>query len=198
MLSVKNLCKNFGDYIAVDNVSFDLADGEALAIIGSSGSGKTTILRLLNQLETLDSGKIIGGPCGLVFQDFNLFPQYTVLGNLTLAPRLLKKPYDQAESILDQVGLLEKRHNYPSQLSGGQRQRVAIARALMLQPAVLCFDEPTSALDPSTTGEIVKVIQALKGRQTMIIVTHNMDVCSSLADRVAIMEKGRLRWRQKA
>jgi polar amino acid transport system ATP-binding protein len=191
---VNNLCKSFGALKAVDDVSFELAKGEVLAVIGPSGGGKSTILRLLNGLETPDSGTIKGGTFGLVFQDYNLFPQYTVLGNITLAPKLLKKNYAHAEEILDKVGLLDKKDNYPSQLSGGQKQRTAIARALMLKPDVLCFDEPTSALDPKLTEEIVNIINQMKGEQTIIIVTHDMDVMRGVADRTAVMENGKLNW----
>jgi len=196
---VNNLCKSFGSLKAVDDVSFDLAKGQTLAIIGPSGGGKSTILRLLNGLEERDSGEILingqeGGTFGLVFQDYNLFPQYTVLGNITLAPKLLKKDYSHAEEILGKVGLLEKKDNYPSQLSGGQKQRTAIARALMLNPDILCFDEPTSALDPKLTEEIVDILNQMKGKQTIIIVTHDMDVMRGVADKTAIMDDGKLRW----
>ena len=199
MLQVNNLCKSFGSLKAVDDVSFDLAKGQTLAIIGPSGGGKSTILRLLNGLEERDSGEILingqeGGTFGLVFQDYNLFPQYTVLGNITLAPKLLKKDYSHAEEILGKVGLLEKKDNYPSQLSGGQKQRTAIARALMLNPDILCFDEPTSALDPKLTEEIVDILNQMKGKQTIIIVTHDMDVMRGVADKTAIMDDGKLRW----
>jgi len=201
MLSVNNLCKSFGTVKAIDNVSFDLAKGETLAVIGPSGGGKSTLLRLLNGLEAPDGGSIEfpynenrTGTFGLVFQEYNLFPQYTVLGNLTLAPRLLKKDYSQAEEILEKVGLLEKKDNYPSQLSGGQKQRTAIARALMLKPDILCFDEPTSALDPKLTDEIVGIIKQMKGEHTIIIVTHDMDVMRETADKTAILENGRLNW----
>ena len=192
MLTVKNLCKSYDGVIAVENVSFSLEKGETMAVIGKSGGGKTTLLRLLNGLETPDDGEITGGTFGLVFQEFNLFPQYNVLKNLTLAPKLRGKPTKQALELLEQLGLSEKRYNYPSQLSGGQKQRVAIARALMLQPDVLCFDEPTSALDPEFTGEVVDLIKSLKGRQTMIVVTHNMDVMRRIADKTMVMDGGRL------
>jgi polar amino acid transport system ATP-binding protein len=191
---VNNLCKSFGGVKAVDDVSFEVKKGEVLAIIGPSGGGKSTILRLLNGLDKPDSGTIEGGTFGLVFQDYNLFPQYTVLSNITLAPRLLKKNYAHAEEILAKVGLLDKKDNYPSQLSGGQKQRTAIARALMLKPDILCFDEPTSALDPKLTEEIVSIINQMKGEQTIIIVTHDMDVMRGVADRTAIMDGGKLRW----
>ena len=194
MLRVSNLCKSFGEVKAVDDVSFELEKGKVLAVIGPSGGGKSTLLRLLNGLETPDSGVIERGTFGLVFQEYNLFPQYTVLGNVTLAPRLLKKNYSQAEEILKKVGLSDKKDNYPSQLSGGQKQRTAIARALMLKPDVLCFDEPTSALDPKLTDEIVGMIKQMKGEQTIIIVTHDMDVMRETADKTAVLENGRLSW----
>ena len=204
MLRVKNLCKFYGALKALDNVSFDLAKGETLAVIGPSGGGKSTLLRVLNGLETPNGGEIkfengYDGTFGLVFQDYNLFPQYTVLGNLTLAPRLLKKNSPeainaQAEEILKKVGLYEKINNYPSQLSGGQKQRTAIARALMLKPDVLCFDEPTSALDPKLTEEIADMIKQMKGEQTIIIVTHDMDVMRETADKTGVMDNGKLRW----
>ena len=196
MLTVTNLCKRYGKVRAVDNVSFTLEGGETLAIIGKSGSGKSTILRLLNKLERPDSGTIEGGTFGLVFQDFNLFPQYTVMGNLTLAPRLLggnmAEITERAKNLLEQMELTDRRDAYPSHLSGGQKQRAAIARALMLRPDVLCFDEPTSALDPELTSEIAKVISDFKGRQSMILVTHNMDFCAMVADKVGRMQDGRL------
>ena len=193
--------------------------GEVLAIIGSSGSGKTTLLRCLNFLEMPDEGTIT--VCdkvlfdgadkttlndeairqnrlhfGLVFQDFNLFPQYNALENVTLAPKLLKKGTAAeidalGRKLLDQVGLAEKMENYPYQLSGGQKQRVAIARALALQPEVLCFDEPTSALDPELTGEVLRVIRGLKDRDTtMIVVTHEMEFARNVADKVIYMADG--------
>ena len=203
MLRVSNLCKSFGSLKALDDVSFDLKKGETLAVIGPSGGGKSTLLRVLNGLEKPDSGSISfindsgekgNGTFGLVFQEYNLFPQYTVLGNLTIAPKLLKKEYSQAEDILKKVGLLDKKDNYPSQLSGGQKQRTAIARALMLKPDILCFDEPTSALDPKLTEEIVSIINQMKGEQTIIIVTHDMDVMRDTADRTAVMDGGILSW----
>jgi len=200
LLRVSNLCKSFGAVKAVDDVSFDLKKGETLAVIGPSGGGKSTLLRVLNGLERPDSGSIEftngadGGTFGLVFQEYNLFPQYSVLGNITLAPRLLKKNYAHAEEILAKVGLSDKKDNYPSQLSGGQKQRTAIARALMLKPDILCFDEPTSALDPKLTDEIVGIIKSMKGEQTIIIVTHDMDVMRETADKTATMDNGKLLW----
>ena len=218
VLEVLNLKKSFGKTAVLKGVSFSLEKGQVLAIIGSSGSGKTTLLRCLNFLETADSGEIFvdGKPLlsamsgkdseriirenrlhfGLVFQNYNLFPQYNVLKNVTLAPSLLKKGTPQqldrqARSLLDQVGLSDKLENYPWQLSGGQQQRVVIARALALQPEVLCFDEPTSALDPELTGEVLRVIRDLKDTGcTMIVVTHEMEFARSVADTVIYMADG--------
>ena len=214
-LEINNIRKNFGPTQVLKGVSFSLEQGQVVAIIGSSGSGKTTLLRCLNFLETPDEGEIkIGGKVlsgknlsdreirenrlhfGLVFQNYNLFPQYTALENIMLAPKLLKKGdpksiEDKARALLDQVGLATKEKNYPCQLSGGQQQRVAIARALALQPEVLCFDEPTSALDPKLTAEVLKVIRNLKDRNnTMIVVTHEMDFARSVADVVIYMADG--------
>ena len=215
ILEVKNLKKGFGRTDVLKGVSFCLEQGQVLVIIGSSGSGKTTLLRCLNFLETPDegdilvSGKLLTGKnltdaqirenrlhFGLVFQNFNLFPQYTVLENITLAPTLLKQGdaaaiRNRAEQLLEQVGLSAKRDSYPYQLSGGQQQRVAIARALALQPHVLCFDEPTSALDPELTGEVLRVIRGLKDKNnTMIVVTHEMEFARSVADVVIYMADG--------
>lgn len=213
ILEVDNLKKGFGDTEVLKGVSFRLEKGQVLAIIGSSGSGKTTLLRCLNFLETADSGRILvgGKPLstaseaeirknrrhfGLVFQNFNLFPQYTALENVTLAPSLLKKGspleiQERALALLDQVGLSGKVRSYPWQLSGGQQQRVAIARALALDPEVLCFDEPTSALDPELTVEVLRVIRSLKnGGNTMIVVTHEMAFAKSVADVVIYMADG--------
>ena len=213
VLEVKNLKKHFADLDVLKGVSFSLEKGQVLAIIGSSGGGKSTLLRCLNFLETPDEGEIIVNGkqllssseeeirqnrlhFGLVFQNFNLFPQYTVLENVTLAPQLLKKgtPAEIKEKALDllaQVGLSEKVNAYPYQLSGGQQQRVAIARALALNPEVLCFDEPTSALDPELTGEVLRVIRGLKSEDTtMIVVTHEMGFAKSVADVVIYMADG--------
>ena len=215
VLEVKNIKKGFGTLDVLKGVSFSLERGQVLAIIGSSGSGKTTLLRCLNFLETPDEGEIcVNGKAltgahltedqirenrlhfGLVFQNFNLFPQYTVLENITLAPTLLKKGSpeqikEKALSLLEQVGLSQKKDSYPYQLSGGQQQRVAIARALALNPEVLCFDEPTSALDPELTGEVLRVIRGLKnGGNTMIVVTHEMEFARSVADVVIYMADG--------
>ena len=217
VLEVKNIKKSFGKTKVLKDVSFSLEKGQVLAIIGSSGSGKTTLLRCLNFLETPDQGQICvdGKPLlpetgrlsekqirknrlhfGLVFQNFNLFPQYSVLDNVMLAPKLLK--IDTIENIrahavqsLEQVGLSDKLDSYPCQLSGGQQQRVAIARAWAMHPEVLCFDEPTSALDPELTGEVLRVIKGLKGEdRTMIVVTHEMDFARSVADVVIYMADG--------
>ncbi|MCI7640415.1 MAG: amino acid ABC transporter ATP-binding protein [Clostridiales bacterium] len=215
ILEVKNIKKGFGSTDVLKGVSFSLEKGQVLAIIGSSGSGKTTLLRCLNFLETPDAGEILvdgqllnGGQLtdeqirqsrlhfGLVFQNFNLFPQYTVLENITLAPKLLKQAEpaairEKALKLLDQVGLLQKQDSYPYQLSGGQQQRVAIARALALSPQVLCFDEPTSALDPELTGEVLKVIRSLADQKTtMIIVTHEMAFARDVADQIIFMDGG--------
>ena len=217
LLQVENIQKRFGNNQVLKGVSFSLEKGQVLAIIGSSGSGKTTLLRCLNFLETPDAGEIcingqrllnLGQPVseeqirknrqhfGLVFQNFNLFPHYSVLENIMLAPKLLNvAPHEQikenALKLLSQVGLSNKLDAYPYQLSGGQQQRVAIARALAMQPQVLCFDEPTSALDPELTGEVLRVIRGLKGEDsTMIVVTHEMEFAKSVADIVIYMSDG--------
>ena len=212
-LEVKNLQKGFGGTEVLRGVSFTLESGQVLAIIGSSGSGKTTLLRCLNFLETPDAGQILldGEELlrtdenqlrknrlrfGLVFQIFNLFPQYTALENVSLAPGLLKlgtkEEIDRrSRELLSQVGLADKCGAYPYQLSGGQQQRTAIARALALRPEVLCFDEPTSALDPELTGEVLRVIRGLKdGNRTMIVVTHEMAFAKQVADVVIYMADG--------
>ena len=213
VLEVKNLKKHFGSTDVLKGVSFSLEKGQVLAIIGSSGSGKTTLLRCLNFLETPNEGEIlVDGQVltrdtdeqlrnsrlhfGLVFQNFNLFPQYTALENITLAPKLLKQGtpdeiQQKALTLLEQVGLSQKAGNYPHQLSGGQQQRLAIARALALNPQILCFDEPTSALDPELTGEVLRVIRSLKDQDhTMIVVTHEMGFAKSVADVVIYMAEG--------
>ena len=215
VLEVKKIKKSFGGLDVLKDVSFSLEEGQVLTIIGSSGSGKTTLLRCLNFLETADEGQIlVNGKLltgshlteeqirenrlhfGLVFQNFNLFPQYTVLQNITLAPTLLKQGSQEeiqkkAMELLDKVGLTQKKDAYPCQLSGGQQQRVAIARALALNPQVLCFDEPTSALDPELTGEVLRVIRGLKEQNTtMIVVTHEMDFARSVSDVVIYMADG--------
>ena len=228
MLEVKNIKKNFGDTEVLKGLDFSLEKGEVLAIIGSSGSGKTTLLRCLNFLESPDEGQItVNGETlfdsnayavpgeeeirkkrlhfGLVFQSFNLFPQYTALQNVKLAPELMlsespdrgsmkeaKADIDKkARELLSRVGLSGRMDSYPHQLSGGQQQRVAIARALAMNPDILCFDEPTSALDPELTGEVLKVIRSLKGADsTMIVVTHEMEFAKNVADKVLFMSEG--------
>lgn len=218
-LQVSNISKSFGTTSVLENISFSLEQGQVLAIIGSSGSGKTTLLRCLNFLETPSGGSFsLRGEIlfdaadkstqsdeqirqkrlhfGMVFQSFNLFPQYTAKGNVTLAPTLQKKQTpaeieQHAIELLTRVGLENKMDFYPCQLSGGQQQRVAIARALALKPDILCFDEPTSALDPELTGEVLKVIKGLKSDDsTMIVVTHEMEFARNVADRVIFMADG--------
>ncbi len=232
-LEVKNLTKSFGDTHVLQGINFGLEKGQVLSIIGSSGSGKTTLLRCINALEVADGGEIfVGGNqifdakehfseknkkksknilnFGFVFQSFNLFPQYTALENITLAPslkarerckkeklpkselkRMLSEIEEKALLLLEKVGLSEKRDSYPCQLSGGQQQRVSIARALALSPDVLCFDEPTSALDPEITGEVLKIIKELAAEDmTMIIVTHEMAFARDVSDKIIFMDGG--------
>lgn len=229
ILEVKHIYKNFGRTEVLKDVSFSLEQGQVLSIIGSSGSGKTTLLRCLNFLERPDKGTIcVNGDTvfdaadaktqqesevrkkrlhfGLVFQSFNLFPQYTALQNVMLAKELLAKEQpdykarkkeiheeikEQAKLLLKQMGLENRMNNYPHQLSGGQCQRVAIARALALEPDILCFDEPTSALDPELTGEVLKVMKELADKKTtMIIVTHEMSFAKEVSDHVIFMDDG--------
>lgn len=229
LLEATGIGKNFGSTHVLKNISLSLEKGEALAIIGSSGSGKTTLLRCLNFLETPDTGRIVvDGKTlwdaddpqtqkesekrkkrlhfGLVFQNFNLFPQYTALQNVMLAGELLAKErpdykahrrqiHDELElkarRLLEQMGLSDRAGHYPHQLSGGQQQRVAIARALALEPDILCFDEPTSALDPELTGEVLRVLRELAANKTtMIIVTHEMTFARDVADRILFMDGG--------
>ena len=220
-LEVRTLGKSFGKTEVLRGISFTLERGAVLALIGSSGGGKTTLLRCLNFLETADAGQIyVAGSCifdasesvrrrrreaevraarrhfGLVFQQFNLFPQYSVLRNVTLAPTLNRlgtaEEIDaRARALIDRVGLTDKLDSYPGQLSGGQQQRVAIARALALAPDILCFDEPTSALDPELTSEVLSVIRGLKSHDsTMVVVTHEMEFARSVADQVIFMANG--------
>lgn len=219
ILEVNNIQKSFGKTEVLKGISFSLNEGEVISIIGSSGSGKTTLLRCLNFLETPSKGTIsVGGNIlfdgddkstlndaqirenrlhfGLVFQSFNLFPQYNVLDNVTLAPKLLKKGTNEeiennARALIEKVGLTDKIDNYPCQLSGGQQQRVAIARALAMSPDILCFDEPTSALDPELTGEVLRVIKGLKeSGSTMIVVTHEMEFAKNVSDKIIFMADG--------
>ena len=219
ILEVNNITKSFDNIEILKDISFDLEKGKTLSILGRSGSGKTTLLRCLNFLETPDGGTIsVNGELlfdgknpvlsekelrekrlhfGMVFQQFNLFPQYTALENVILAPGILKPEKDKTEllvegkAILSKMGLLDRMDNYPHQLSGGQQQRVAIARALALKPDILCFDEPTSALDPELTGEVLKVIKELaKQETTMIIVTHEIEFAKDVSDEIIFMDEG--------
>lgn len=229
ILEVKNIKKSFGKTPVLKDVSFSMSEGEVVAVIGSSGSGKTTLLRCINFLERADSGTIaVNGETvfdasdtkklssgdmrksqlnfGMVFQSFNLFPQYTAFENVALAPKLLAKERpdfkqnkkqiykeieDNARQLLARVGLADRENNYPCQLSGGQQQRVSIARALALEPKVLFFDEPTSALDPELTGEILRVIRSLAAKGvTMVIVTHEIEFAHNVADRIIFMADG--------
>ncbi len=229
LLEVNHIEKHFGSTRVLEDIGFTLEKGEVVAIIGSSGSGKTTLLRCLNFLETPDQGQIIlndqvlfdaEDPAtldkkevrkkrlhfGLVFQNFNLFPQYTALENVMLAKELLAKEQPdykvnrkeihqqieaQAKGLLCRMGLEDRMNNYPQQLSGGQQQRVSIARALAMEPDILCFDEPTSALDPELTGEVLKVIRELKDSDhTMIVVTHEMEFARHVADKIIFMADG--------
>ena len=222
ILSANNIKKDFGKTEVLKDISVDVNEGEMLAIIGPSGSGKSTLLRCITQLETIDSGEIvicgetlvktgengkaqyadkktcvrIGLNLGLVFQNFNLFPHFSVLRNITeAAVTVLKTPKDKAEKaayeLLDKMGLRDRAGAYPHQLSGGQQQRVSIARALALKPQLLLFDEPTSALDPELTGEILRVIRSLAAeKMTMVVVTHEMAFARNVADRVIFMDDG--------
>ena len=231
ILEVQHVSKSFGNTEVLKDISFSLEKGRVLSLIGSSGSGKTTLLRCLNFLERPDGGVIrVNGEAlfdandpatmqeseirrkrlhfGLVFQSFNLFPQYTALQNVMLAKELLEKERPdyksrkkeihaqieaEAKKLLDQMGLSDRMNNYPHQLSGGQCQRVAIARALALKPDILCFDEPTSALDPELTGEVLKVIKGLAEQETtMIIVTHEMAFARDVSSQVIFMDGGRI------
>lgn len=239
-LEIKNFTKKYGETEVLKGINLNIEKGEVVSVIGSSGSGKTTLLRCINFLEFPDTGKmVLNGTTllncdenikygynelrekrlnfGLVFQSFNLFPQYSVFENIVLAPELLlKERYNEfkktekdktvrmefiksekakitaeAEDLLKKTGLSEKRNSYPCELSGGQCQRVAIARALALKPRILCFDEPTSALDPELTGEVLNVIKSLKDEnRTMIIVTHEMGFAKNISDRVVFMADG--------
>lgn len=197
LLEIENLKKSFEDLDVLHDISFGVEEGEVVAIIGPSGSGKSTLLRCCTGLEQADSGTIhYEGSYGLVFQNFNLFPHYSVLKNIMDAPisvqkQSKKEAEKEARRLLEKMGLGDKADVYPCQLSGGQQQRVAIARALALKPSILFFDEPTSALDPELTGEILKVIRELaEEKMTMVIVTHEMSFARDVADRVIFMDGG--------
>ncbi len=197
LLEMKHIKKSFGSLEVLKDISLKVEKGEVLGIIGPSGSGKSTLLRCATNLETKDEGEIIyNGTFGLVFQNFNLFPHYSVMRNITDAPikvqkRDKKEVYEHARSLLKKMGLEEKEDAYPYQLSGGQQQRVSIARALAMNPDILFFDEPTSALDPELTGEILKVIRDLAAEHmTMVIVTHEMNFAKNVADNIIFMDEG--------
>ncbi|MCI9133664.1 MAG: amino acid ABC transporter ATP-binding protein [Lachnospiraceae bacterium] len=197
LLEISHVQKSFGDLEVLKDISMSVEEGQVVAVIGPSGSGKSTLLRCCTGLETADGGEIhYEGSFGLVFQNFNLFPHYSVLKNIMDAPvRTQKRPrkevHDQAIDLLVKMGLSDKADAYPHQLSGGQQQRVSIARALALNPKILFFDEPTSALDPELTGEILKVIKELAAEHmTMVIVTHEMNFARSVADYIVFMDQG--------
>ena len=197
LFEMKHIRKSFGDLKVLKDISFSVEEGQVLSIIGPSGSGKSTILRCATGLEKPDSGEIIKtGEVGLVFQNFNLFPHYSVIRNIMDAPLNVQKRkksevYAQAKELLAKMGLSDKEHAYPYQLSGGQQQRVSIARALCMNPRILFFDEPTSALDPELTGEILKVIRDLAAEHiTMVIVTHEMSFARNISDHIIFMDQG--------
>lgn len=214
IISISNVWKYFGSLPALQDVSLDISSGERVVIIGPSGSGKSTLLRSINRLEEIDQGHImvLGSDIhsddnninemrqnvGMVFQQFNLFPHKTVLENLTLAPRHLRKlsreeADSQALTLLKKVGISEKANVYPAMLSGGQQQRVAIARALAMQPSIMLFDEPTSALDPEMVGEVLDVMVNLAEEgMTMVCVTHEMGFARTVADRLIFMDQGQI------
>ncbi len=214
MISVKNVTRRFGSVIAVDDVSFEIAEGEVVVIIGPSGSGKSTLLRCLNALEEIDGGEIsidnfiidkrqkdihqIRLEVGMVFQQFNLFPHLTVIENVMLAQRVVRKrskteAREKGMTLLAQVGLTDKIDAYPAELSGGQKQRVAIARALAMDPKIKLFDEVTSALDPEMIGEVLEVMKMLAaGGMTMVVVSHEIGFAREMADRVLFMEAGKI------
>ena len=214
LLRLERIVKSFGDNLVLDGIDLEVASGEVLVVIGPSGSGKSTLLRCINLLEPLDSGRIVfegaeitgrgtdvsrvRQQIGMVFQQFNLFPQLTVLDNLTLAPRRIRRlgrseAEERAQILLAQVGLEEKASQHPHQLSGGQQQRVAIARALMMAPHVMLFDEVTSALDPELVGEVLVVMRDLaRDGMTMLVVTHEMQFAREVGDRLVFMDDGKI------
>ena len=214
MIKIRNLHKSFGDLEVLKGIDLEIKKGEIVTIVGPSGSGKSTVLRCMNLLEVPTTGQIIfegtditdkkvnidevRQRIGMVFQNFNLFPNMTVLDNITLAPMRLKKlskeeANKKAEGLLDRVGLLDKKDSYPSQLSGGQKQRIAIARALAMEPDMMLFDEPTSALDPEMVKEVLDVIKELAEEgMTMAIVTHEMGFAKEVADRLLFVDGGKI------
>jgi len=199
ILKMKNIIKSFGEFHAVNGVDFSLTKGEIVAIIGPSGSGKSSLLKCINGLVEKSSGEVIlNGTTGMVFQHFNLFPHMTCLKNVMYAPVKVKKMNEKeaekdARRLLKMVGLLDKADEYPNNLSGGQKQRVAIARALAMHPDIMLFDEATSALDPEITGEVLEVMKDLaKNKMTMVVVTHEMGFAREVADRVIFMDHGKI------
>ena len=197
LFEMKNIKKSFGELEVLKDISLSVEEGEVLSIIGPSGSGKSTLLRCATGLEQADSGEIVKeGEVALVFQNFNLFPHFSVMKNITDAPirvqkRKKEEVYAQARALLKKMGLADREKAYPFQLSGGQQQRVSIARALCMNPKILFFDEPTSALDPELTGEILKVIKDLAAEHiTMVIVTHEMTFARDISDHIIFMDKG--------
>ena len=199
LFEMKNIKKSFGSLEVLKDISLQVEEGEVLSIIGPSGSGKSTLLRCATGLETPDSGEIIKqGDVGLVFQNFNLFPHFSVLKNITDAPirvqkRKKEEVYAQARTLLKQMGLADRENAYPFQLSGGQQQRVSIARALCMNPKILFFDEPTSALDPEMVGEVLELMQELaRSGMTMVVVTHEMGFAREVATRVLFIDEGKI------
>ena len=214
MVEFKNVSKRFGSTVVLEDVNFSIKQGEVVVLIGPSGSGKSTLLRCINALETIDSGDLLvdglsvrGGAstvreirqeAGMVFQQFNLFPQRTALENVAFGPRQVRgvakaEALRQAEELLGKVGLAERKHHYPNELSGGQQQRVAIARALAVKPKLMLFDEPTSALDPELRQEVLRVMQSLaEDGMTMIVVTHEIAFARKVGTRLIFMEHGHI------
>ena len=219
MIDVKHLSKSFGDHLVLDDISEHVSPGENVVVIGPSGSGKSTFLRCLNLLEEPTSGeirfkgKLVTSPgtdvnqfrqhVGMVFQHFNLFPHLTILENITIAPvktgrSSRKEAADQAETLLQRIGLYGKRHSYPLQLSGGQKQRIAIVRALVMNPDVILFDEPTSALDPEMVGEVLELMKQLaREGMTMVVVTHEMGFAKEVGSRVIFIDAGQIKEQAK-